>query len=74
MTFPRPGGACAAWVLERLAVKPASATMLIAAADGVWYPTGHSTLWRRVDRAIQSLRKRGLIQFNGREWSLVRRK
>jgi hypothetical protein len=38
--------------------------LLIAALSDKCYPHGHKTLWRRVDRAIQSLRRKGRIVLN----------
>jgi hypothetical protein len=59
-----------AWVLrEIIASGPVGATQLIARAAGQWYEASHPTHWRRVDRAIQMLRKGGFIEYNGTKWT-----
>jgi hypothetical protein len=59
-----------AWVLAMIQKSPCGmgSGQLISAAAGKWYRLGHQTHWRRIDRAIQSLRKAGLIEYNGRMW------
>lgn len=49
----------------------ATASEIIRAGSGVVYPEGHATLWRRMDRAIQRLRKKGHIRFNGKDWEIT---
>lgn len=58
------------WVLNQIVKDgPIGATRLIARAAGKWYEDGHPTHWRRVDRAIQTLRKGGFIEYNGAKWT-----
>lgn len=49
------------------------ATVLIRQGSGVVYPEKHPTLWRRVDRGIQKLRKQGIIKYKDKKWHLVRK-
>ena len=55
------------WVLLKVRERPATAGGLIAAANGVLFLKSQ-TSWRKVDRAIQFLRRAELIRFNGRKW------
>lgn len=71
MSVPTPGEACAWWVLEQLRHGALTATQMIARASGVWYEANHKTHWRRVDRAIQRLRKERLIRCEARLWRLT---
>ncbi len=66
----RPSAQLDEWILSQLRGGPLGSTSLIARADGVWYPQGHRTLWRRVDRAIQRLRKAGRIQQRRLKWEV----
>ena len=62
-----------AWVLSEIRKSgPVGATQLIARAAGQWYEPSHPTHWRRVDRAIQWLRKGDRIEYNGSKWMVKR--
>jgi hypothetical protein len=47
---------------------PKSFYQIKVALEGECFPRMHPTLWRRVDRAVQTLRKEGLIEYVGQVW------
>ena len=60
-----------AWVLEQLTDQSLTAWQIIVRAGGAgWFPPTNSTLWRRVDRSIQRLRKAGKIKRTKEGWVL----
>lgn len=60
------------FVLEQLMAGETRNTVVTRNASGKIYPEGHATMWRRIDRAFQRLRRRGVIAVDSScNWRIV---